>query len=289
MNPIAIAALECLLLSAFVCPAASGQDTVSPRFEVASVKRVGAKADFSDATMSGGPGTPDPAKITWVQPLSRLLVVAYGIDFDQIAGPGLLGSEFYSIVANVAPGTTKEQVSLMWRNLLAERFHLKAHLVKRDFPAYELSVAKSGAKLRKSGDSPYIPEAGFPVPPPGVKWAISAAPPRNIHLTFRDYSMEEFAQRVGWPLGAMRVSGGYTPGRVVNLTRLAGTYDFTLEFAGLWGPGGAFPPQLPDGQSDTAPGLFDALRIQLGLRLEQKKIPVDVLVVDSVDRVPVET
>jgi uncharacterized protein (TIGR03435 family) len=263
----------------------------SVRFEVASV-RPAVRDEDAPSFMRGGPGTSAPERITFErQPLVRLLNVAYGLDYDQISGPGWIGTELYSVVAKVPPGTTQEQVKLMWQGLLAERFHLRTHFIKKDFPVYELSVAKSGAKLRKSGEGPVKQEPGFPVPPSGQKWGISMVLPRNTRLTFRDYSMEEFVrEQLAWPLSTFLASyGAIAMGRVVDKTGLDGRYDFTLEYAGRRNSaGGAFPQPLPDGQADTAPFLFDALRQQLGLMLEEKKAPLDVLVVDHADKIPTE-
>jgi uncharacterized protein (TIGR03435 family) len=267
------------------------QGAGSVKFEVASVRPAVRDEDAPSFTR-GGPGTSDPERITQQRvPLVSLLVTAYGLDYDQISAPGWVGTELYSIAAKVPPGTTKEQVKLMWQDLLAERFHLKAHLIKRDFPVYELSVAKGGPKFRKSGEGPLKQEPGFPAPPAGEKWAISVVPPRNTRLTVRDYSMAEFVrQQIEFPLCTFLAAyGAIAMGRVVDKTGLDGKYDFTLEYAGRRNsPGGAFPQPLPDGQADTAPYLFDALRQQLGLILEEKKAPLDVLVVDQVDKVPTE-
>jgi len=76
-------------------------------------------------------------------------------------------------------------------------------------------------------------------------------------------------------------------GRVVDKTELPGTYDFTLEYAGRFQSTLSAPP-LPKGEVDTAPLLFDAIRQQLGLQLEEKKEKLPVLMVDHVDRVPTE-
>jgi uncharacterized protein (TIGR03435 family) len=61
-----------------------------------------------------------------------------------------------------------------------------------------------------------------------------------------------------------------------------------VEFAGYWSPGGTDLKPLPDGQTDNAPDLFDAVREQLGLRLDEKKAPLDVIVVDHADKTPTE-
>jgi uncharacterized protein (TIGR03435 family) len=275
-------------LSALMSATALAQPPRTIKFEVASVKPAARDKD-APSVMQGGPGTSDPERIVYQrQSLSRLLCVAYGIDFDQISGPSWLSTELYTVTAKVPPDATKEDLRLMWQDLLAERFHLKAHVIQKDFPVYELSVAKGGPKLQKSGEGPVKEEPGFPVPRAGEKWALSIAPPRNTRQTFRDYSMAELVQQLRWPLGATAGTGTVAMGRIIDKTGLDGRYDFTLEFAGYRAPGGAFPPPLADGQTDTAPPLFDAVRQQLGLTLEQKKAPLDVLVVDSVDRAPAE-
>jgi uncharacterized protein (TIGR03435 family) len=284
------------LLFAALCPDVAfaqspGSVNSSVKFEVASV-RPAVRDEDAPSFMRGGPGTSDPGRITYQRvSLARFFYAAYGVDFDQISGPDWLGTELYTVVAKVPPGATKEQVKLMWQELLAERFHLKARMIKKDFPAYELSVAKGGPKFRKSGEGPVKQEPGFPVPPAGQKWAISVVPPRNTRLTARDYSMAEFVrEQLAWPLSTFLASyQAIAMGRVVDKTGLDGKYDFTLEYAGRRNsPGGAFPQPLPDGEADTAPFLFDALRQQLGLILTEGKAPLDVPVVDRVDKVPTE-
>jgi uncharacterized protein (TIGR03435 family) len=266
--------LPCLLPDA-----ALAQESGHFKFDIASVK-LAVRDDDAPSLISGGPGTSDPELITYQRQLMlRLLFVAYGVDVDQISGPPSLGTDLYSIVARIPPGTTPDQLRLMWQDLLVERFHLKMHFIQKDFPVYELSVGNGGPKFHVA--------AGFPVPRPGEKWAFQQPFPRDIQLAFRDCSMADFAHRLGWPLSTLGASGGLALGRVLDKTGLDGLYNFTLEFAGAWGPGGAFLPPLPD-QPYAAPSLFDALRRQLNLKLEEKKALLDVLVVDHLDRVPTE-
>lgn len=223
------------------------------------------------------------------QSMLRLLAPASGFDWDQISAPQWAATEIYEVNAKVPAGTTKEQVKVMWQNLLAERFHLKYHFITKDFPVYELTIAKNGQKLRKSAEG-FVVKPGFPVPKAGSRHGLSLAPVRNVRQTFLGYSMTEFCQTLAWHVAGENQSGyvGYfSAGRVIDKTGLAGTYDFTLEFAGRF-QSGAFPEPLPDGELDTAPFLFDALRQQLGLQLEEKKTALPVLVVDSVDKIPTE-
>src|SRR5271163_1316194 len=93
-------------------------------FEVASVKTAVVPergAYFGPAR--GGPGTSDPEQITWsFATLMDMLMTAYDVKFFQISGPTWISSERYNVIAKVPEKSTKEQVNVMWQNLLAERF-----------------------------------------------------------------------------------------------------------------------------------------------------------------------
>lgn len=284
-----------------ISPALSAQNQTRSRFEVASVKPAGPQHD-GPSVYRGGPGTADPERITFER-IGLLSMIRYAynppgdynglhsLDSDQVSGPPWLSTELFFVDAKVPPGTTKEQLMLMWQDLLAERFHLKIHFTTKEFTVYELTVAKNGPKLKKAGEGPQKLEPGFRVPPPGAKSAVSFAVPRNVHLTFRDASMADLIGQLRWPLselGGQAYANTATQGKVIDKTGLTGLYDFTFEYAGLPNPGGSHPPPLPDGQTDTAPFLAEALQAQLGLKLEEKKAKLEVLVIDHVDRVPTE-
>jgi uncharacterized protein (TIGR03435 family) len=239
----------------------------------------------------------------------------------QISGPGWLDSERYDIVAKVPRGATKEQFMGMLQNLLAERFKLTLHREKKDLPMYALVVGKNGPKLKESVDDaapkasgPAADDAlagaamrkltmgreGFPVLPPGAGRAgtMISLTSGNAHMAANGQSMAGLAEMLSNQLDLP----------VVDMTGLAGKYDFTLTYAmengvGLRLPAGIAPPppagpppgesgggmpgaSAPDGQS--SPNLFAALQEQLGLKLEQRKGPVDLLVVDHLEKVPVE-
>jgi uncharacterized protein (TIGR03435 family) len=85
----------------------------------------------------------------------------------------------------------------------------------------------------------------------------------------------------GWANGSSRKKAV-----VADETGLPGKYDFTLEFQGSMGPGGAFPPATSDVPDVVAPSLFTAVEAQLGLKLDTKKALLDVLVIDHIDKVP---
>jgi uncharacterized protein (TIGR03435 family) len=270
-----------------------------PAFEAASVKPAPPPVNGVDYSMRGGPGTDDPGQITYPRTwLGTLLTMAYGVHFDQIVGPDWIHTEAYSIVAKIPPNTTKDQFNLMLQNLLAERFHLTLHHETREFQVYSLLVAKGGPKMKPSSPDADAPPAspdqhrldskGFPVLPPG-RAAVYMNRSGMVVSTHRQ-TVAEFAEWLA-PMVNMSNGDGIVRGsppapHVIDKTGLTGKYDFTLEFAGS-----AFPANSPEGISDNdspGPTLFVALEKHLGLKLEQGKAGLDVLVIDHVDKVPTE-
>jgi uncharacterized protein (TIGR03435 family) len=256
---------------------------VQPKFEVAAVRSVDPDSGAPGGNvMRGGPGTDDPERITFASvTMKRLLMVAYRVDENQISGPGWLDSPRYAIAAKVPAGADREQLLMMLKNLLAERFHLTLHHEMKDFPAYEMVIAKGGSKLKPAVEAAPVPSA--PNPPPGRYYAASLEPGVS-RLTFNTVSISDLANALSFPLGTM---GGnmLTVAHIVDKTGLTGKYSFTLEFAGYMGPGGAFAALTTDTPA-KAPTLFTALETQLGLKLNDKKTSLDVLVIDRIDKTP---
>jgi uncharacterized protein (TIGR03435 family) len=290
----------------------------SPAFEVASVKPaapiVGNRIMVG---MRGGPGTPDPGQITYNNvTVKGVLTTAYGVKGFQISGPGWLDSERYDIVAKLPRGSTKEQLMVMLQNLLAERFKLTLHREKKDLPMYALVVGKNGPKLKESVEDaapkgggtaddpagamgpPTVDRDGFPVLPPAAagRTAVSLALMNgNVRMTASKQPMSGLAEDLSRQLDLP----------VVDMTGLTGKYDFTLYFspeglAGMRLPGGLPPNAPPPGEggpgtpmagapdAQSSPNLFTALQEQLGLKLEQRKGPVELLVIDHLEKAPIE-
>jgi uncharacterized protein (TIGR03435 family) len=227
-------------------------------------------------------------------------------------------SGVYEINAIMPPTTTKEQFQSMLRNLLAERFHLRVHHETRNFPGYDLVVAKGGPKLKEVTPDPNpapIPPGpsvmgndDFPILPPGPHTAqiLSGG---NWRFKYQERSMADLAATLplmivrGQGISMLSDSGTRRP-RVTDQTGLNGKYDFTLEFscsacfATVTVSASAIPAPRPPGDisaeeaaSEPAggPTVFAAVEKQLGLRLEKTKdIPLDVIVVDRIDKVPTE-
>lgn len=186
------------------------------------------------------------------EPVKLLIRQAFRLQNAQIAGgPNWIESDRYDIEAKtgrpekIAP----DQLSPLMQDLLRERFHLKFHHETRELTVLAIVAAKSGAKLQpKAQDTT-----------PGMN---TSGGPTKSKLIATATPMPLLANYVGNRLGKI----------VVDKTGLSDTYDFTLEWA-------------PDQASDsTEPSLITALREQLGLRLETQKSPVEVLVIDSIDR-----
>lgn len=166
-------------LAVLLAGSAFGQTDEKLSFEVATVKKFeppqpGGRGMFYFG-VRGGPGTNDPGRITWSgATLKNLLMAAYDVRSYQVSGPAWLDTERYDIVAKVPAGATKEQVKIMWRNLLAERFGVALHRVSKTFAVDRMMAAKGGARLKETTLDPKAASADTDEPPPGI--AIAAGP-----------------------------------------------------------------------------------------------------------------
>jgi uncharacterized protein (TIGR03435 family) len=189
--------------------------------------------------------------------LNDLVDFAYGLQLRQIAGaPDWFTSERYDISAvssgEGAPST--KQWKSMAGKLMADRFQFKFHYEKREQSVYALTVAKSGPKLKNSqGDPNGQPGLGF-------------GPPGNFGAT--NASMTDVAEAL---------AHGALDRPVVDQTGLTGKFDLRL----TWTPDDK--PAATE-SADAPPDLFTAIQQELGLKLESTKAPVNVLVIDHIER-----
>ncbi|MGD0500592.1 MAG: TIGR03435 family protein [Bryobacteraceae bacterium] len=305
--------LIALLLTVLVAARPLGAQTDDSKitFEVASVKPAG---PFVPGAGRGN-GTYDPGRFTLPRAtLSDLLTMAYDVPADQISGPAWLserGTYVYSIAAIMPPDTTKDKFRLMLQNLLAERFHVILHHEAQPRPGYELVVAKEGPRLKEwvpsTDAAPFKPGRdanGFPKLAPGAAAAggvtfNTSGRPAVYRMAFRE-TIAAFCLRLG---AFITQSNGAPMGspqpRVVDRTGLAGTYEFTLEFADAMPPAAAATPPAPAADNagmpmasvpgEGFPNIFTAVEKQLGLHLVKvRSVSVDVLIVDRADKVPSE-
>jgi uncharacterized protein (TIGR03435 family) len=273
--------------------------SAQPTFEVASVKPATVDKGASFVTLprtSGGPGTADPEQFTTTNTsLKFILFRAFGIKDYQLSGPSWLDKENFDIRAKIAPGTTPEQFRLMLQHLLSERFRMQVHHETREIQAYELVVAKGGPKLRESAQptgEPITPGANGNIATQKDKDGITELPPgRKGMLRFAMGPGRSRASARMQPIsGIVSLCEGQVGHPVIDKTGLTGTYDFNLDYT----IGGSGP--LPSDGASAAPldsmpdnGAPFMVAIQsLGVRLLPIKLPVDVVIIDHIERVPTE-
>jgi uncharacterized protein (TIGR03435 family) len=308
-NVLLVALVGCIF--AAVCSAQR------PSFDAASVKPVNL-ASHPVFGNRGGPGTPDPGRIhLCCVGMFSLLMRAYDVEIDRIIGPSWImenmGPNLYQIDATMPPTTTKAEFQVMMQRLLEERFHLTVHREPRSFPGYELVIAKGGPKLKESasdpaavagGNSPQPPKRradGWVTLPPGPQMLTSLGS-GMIRVQAQEKPMDEVVKGMGrmiaQSLGENMNDFASRKPRVIDRTGLTGKYDFTLEFSceGCIGFGttmamanGAVvqPQATGDNVGSGLPNIFVALEKQIGLKLiKAKDIPLDVIVVDHVEKFP---
>jgi uncharacterized protein (TIGR03435 family) len=178
---------------------------------------------------------------------------AYGVQDSQISGPEWLQSQHFDIVAKADEPVAEDQLKLMMRTLLAERFSLAFHRQSKEMRAYAMTVAKSGAKLRESAETKPFRENSA------------------VGTVARGMTMKEFGDFIAGPL--------QTP--VVDMTGLNGRYDFKLDFTAYL-PGAETAMKV---DYDNSTGIIiSALKGELGLDMESRKQAVEVLVIDHVEK-----
>jgi len=247
-------------IAAFACSLCIAQSEPSPHFEVASVKPMG---EGRLGSFSGGPGSTDPERITFqATTMENLIRSAYNVLPYQISGPSWLSTERYAVTAKLPPGTSLEQMRQMLANLLAERFGLVFHRVMKDFPGYAITVAKGGPKL-----TPTTHDDKFPV------FRGASDGHGSMHYELTQTSTALLTNRISMML---RTGPGSTTEPVVDRTGITGKFDFTLDVSDKPGPD----------LEDVATDISDALERQAGLKLERVKVPLPVLMIDHVERVP---
>jgi bla regulator protein blaR1 len=222
-------------------------------FEVASVKP---NTGRGQATMTSLPG--GERLVARNMPLVWLIGEAYLVPNRQISGlPDGMGTENYDIEAKAGRPVSRAQMVVMLRSLLEERFRLVVRRETKELNTHVLVVAKGGVKMDENRD--------------GGELAM-----RKINgnkMSYHNIPMSLFAN----------VMAGAVDDTVVDGTGLKGNYDFTLEYYS--GPGGVGVKEGREAAPDpNGSSLQTALREQLGLRLESRKGPVEMLMVEHIER-----
>jgi uncharacterized protein (TIGR03435 family) len=239
-----------------------------PEFEVATVKP-------SDPNRAGWGINVNPSGVftTRNTTLNDLIKFAFDMHPKQVVGaPAWADSDRFDLEAKPdTPGVPSvKQMKVMLQKLLADRFSLAFHKDRRELSAYAIIVAKSGVKIKKE-ENATIPVPGF-----------GGQPQRGFNT--RNATLAEFAS-------VMQAQFMDLP--VIDQTGLGDTrYTFVVKFTpdpGMRPFGGAAPPPPPGAQpatpdSEAPPDLFSAMEQQLGLRMQKVKAPVEVMVIDKIEK-----
>lgn len=241
-----------LVLIALLYHAAQGEPANS--FEVASIRpNKSAKARADIEFPPGG-----ERFLGTAVPLAALIITAYGVTVPQCSCQNFpVLSERFDVQAEAEHPVSPSEMLRLLQSLLADRFQLVIRREKKRLPAYALVVEKSGPKLGLS-DVPHQDDAA-----PLNLYRARGAEPASGYLVFRDETMQEFA----WRLATLVVLDGRV---VVDQTGLEGHYNFELKYG-------------TDAPGSDGPSIFTALREQLGLCLEPRKLPLEVITVEHAE------
>ena len=275
--------LTSVLIAATSCTVFGQSPTPAKAFEVASIKQAPPPTDGRlMIRMGSDAGRLDYNNVS----MKDLIRVAFKVRNDQISGPDWLSSERYIIAAKFPSGATKDDVPAMLQTLLADRFKLAYHKDSKVIPIYALVQAKGGSKLQPADT------------PGGMRMMMG---PKGRHLTGK-VTVAQLADALS----------NMTDRPVMDMTELKGAFDIDLEFTSenvpegmrmAGPPPGAGPgpdagpgagPGGPSGEarahddSADAPTLFTAVQEKLGLKLDARKAPVDLYVIDHAERVPTD-
>ena len=258
--------------------------------------------------------------------LRELIVLAYKVKPFQITGPDWLATQRFDIEAKMPAGSKKEDAPEMLQSLLEERFKLTLHRETKEHPVLALVVGKGGPKMKES-DAPKPLDEDAPLKPGEMKMDTAEGPVRmvadqknnsatldmgtkgkfsykvdpanmTIHMDASQVSMSGFADMLSQ---FSQMSGGASAPTVVDMTKLKGNYQLGLDFsmADLIAMARAQGMNIPAGVGANAPAANTASDpgggasltqavAALGLKLEQRKAPVEQLVIDHIEKTPTE-
>jgi uncharacterized protein (TIGR03435 family) len=244
------------MLGAALCAQPQQTESAPLRFAAASVK--------PNTSMRDGMGNKfDPTMAQWTnRPLRNLIESAYRLeDYQAVGWPEWLRADKWDIDAKTEGPTNYTQKSQMLQTLLVERFGLKFHSETKDLQGYSLMIAKGGPRLHEVKEGEVISA------PAGTRIDRGLISGHHVHMM--DW--------VGFLTGELGCP-------FEDNTGLNGIYDFKLE----WSPDERQPNSGGEPGEPNGPTIFAAMQDQLGLKLEVKRFPVEMFVIDHVDKVPTE-
>lgn len=270
-------------------PAAAAPSTPAAplSFEVASIKPNHSPEDRIAIRFMPGSFMANGATV------KQLISNAYNVrDFQFSGGPSWIGADKYDIdakepdgladeLAKLPPDQRREKMGLLIQSLLADRFGLKVTHATKELPVYALVVAKNGPKIQASKPGDTYPN-GMKTPDGRVLGHGGMMGMEPGQLTGQGIPIQFLAQALAQRVGRT----------VLDQTGLKGNYDFSLKWTpeqggpGMMGgpPGGGPAPDSAPPPDPSGPSIFTAVQEQLGLKLEPSKGPVEILIIDHIEK-----
>jgi len=284
------------LLPVLAAVAALHAQPARPEFEVASIRPTD---QTNPAQVSVGVHV-DGAQVSITYfSLKDYIRSAYRVQEYQVQGPDWIASDRFDIAAKLPAGATREQVPEMLQALLEDRFKLKSHMDQKEFPVYALVVAKGGFKLKESpvettgdGASP-ARDPNVNVTASGSSRGVSVNLGGGSFFSFADNKLE--TKKLDMPRFCATLAR-FMDRPVVDMTELKGDYDITLNFTpedytamlirSAITAGVSLPPMaLKALELSSGDSLASALQ-SVGLKLDARKAPLPVLMVDRIEKTP---
>jgi uncharacterized protein (TIGR03435 family) len=274
-----------------------GQNPARPSFEVASIRPASGAPQPGVAV---GVHTDGAQFRSTYLTLKDYIGMAYRLKLYQISGPDWVGTDRFDIAATLPEGTLPSQTPAMMQTLLEERFQLKTHREQKEFPVYALEIAKGGLKIPEAPPLAESEKADPRAPQAftgsGTNQGISINLGQGSSFSFSNNKLEAKRLTMASLAGTLE---RFLDRPVVDMTDLKGSYDFSIDVTAedyramlirsAVVAGVVLPPEvLRVLDSSSTPGsLFDGLG-KLGLRLDARKAPLDLLVIDSALKTPTE-
>ena len=266
-----------------------------PEFEVASIKP---SPPMNTTSVQIGVHVDGAQYRSNLLSLKDYIRVAYKVKDYQIQGPDWIGSERFDVSAKIPDGVSRDQVPEMMQSLLESRFGLKLHRDKKDFPVYALIVRDktrlTASEPESDQDKADAAKAPVEVAATGGQKGVNVNLGHGAYFNFADDKFE--AKKLSLATLAETLAR-FLDRPVLDMTDQPGLYDFKLEITpedyrtmlirSAVAAGVVLPPEalrLLDSATDDS--LHRALAAT-GLKLDPRKAPLDVLIVDHVEKTPI--
>ncbi|HLK63367.1 MAG TPA: M56 family metallopeptidase [Bryobacteraceae bacterium] len=260
------------------------QSADPPRFAVATIKRNPSTEALSMAVPMGVGYRPGGRLVAGNAPVTMLIQRAYSVQgFQVVGGPSWVNTDGYDIEAKPEVSTDQKRMWLMLQTLLADRFKLVMHRATQDLPVYDLQTVRGGPKLPAPVGGNCSEVMTWPPPGPGQPRPAPPCGPGLVKsgtgLTMEgiSVSMPAFVKQLSLILGK----------EVIDKTGFTGRFALHLEFAiddALAGIPNPVGPSSQPADINDRPSIRTAMQEQLGLKLQASTGPVDVFVIDHVER-----